>query len=226
MSISKKRDNILLICGVLLATVLIVFLILHDVNENKKANIQSNTTSTQSTKNSVPLPGDIDTTLLYTLTNVDRANAGIAPLALDQALINSAQAKCSDMVSKNYYDHSDPNGVLWTSILKQYVPYYYAADENIDVNTDDRTSPDINTIFMNSSVHRTAILNNQYTDFGAAACSGTYQGVPAVYVVEHFAHPAPAPKAASTNPSPNNLPLCPMYDPNPYASHVPGIDCF
>src|SRR4051794_33523320 len=53
---------------------------------------------------------NIDVYQLWTGTNEQRANAGIAALSLNPKLNQSAKAKCDDMVAKNYWSHNDPSG--------------------------------------------------------------------------------------------------------------------
>lgn len=144
--------------------------------EKRQAEIIANT----------PFAHDINLWDLYSLTNQDRQKAGVVPLNINVNLNKSAQAKCNDMVARNYYDHVDPSGAKWTAILEKYVPYYGGADENIDVNVVKKNAAEINDIFMNSQVHRDGILNPDYNSVGFGVCDGLYQGNKAVFVVEHF----------------------------------------
>ena len=60
---------------------------------------------------STSLLGNIYSAVLVDMTNVDRAKENKAPLVINPLLENAAQMKASDMVAKNYFAHTSPEGL-------------------------------------------------------------------------------------------------------------------
>lgn len=128
------------------------------------------------------LPG-----VLATLTNKDRANAGIPALMEDQHLARAAQMKAEDMAAKGYFAHVDPEGRQpWYWFEKAGYDYAYAG-ENLAVNFSD--SEDVEKAWMNSPTHHANIVKSQYTRIGIGVAQGTYQGKETTFVVQFFATP-------------------------------------
>lgn len=129
---------------------------------------------------------DIDLYSLWTLVNNERISAGLKPLSLNPQLDKSGQAKCDDMVARNYWSHNTPDGLEpWTFIEAENVNYYKAG-ENLAYGSADAQAVVNN--WMLSPEHRANILDKSYTDVGYAKCiSYNYldQG-PQVIVVQHF----------------------------------------
>jgi hypothetical protein len=137
--------------------------------------------------------GIIESNALVDETNQARTSDNLSQLTIDPLLTAAAQQKANDMVANNYFAHTSPAGVTpWDWFAK--VGYQFSfAGENLAVNFSD--SQDVTTAWMNSPEHRANILNGQYTEIGIATAQGTYEGKPAVYVVEEFGTPASAPIA-------------------------------
>ncbi len=130
----------------------------------------------------------IDIYDLWNRTNQARATAGLSALKLNPLLDNSATAKCTDMVVKNYWAHNDPSGVEpWHFIKEAGVPYT-TAGENLAYGFN--TTQDVFSGWMNSEEHKDNILNASYTDVGFAVCvtSSGFSGTigPSLLVVQHF----------------------------------------
>lgn len=123
-------------------------------------------------------------------TNQSRVANGDATLAVSPLLMAAAQEKVDDMVANNYFAHTSPSGLTpWYWFAQVGYNFTYAG-ENLAVNFSD--SQDVTNAWMNSAEHRANILNADFTQIGMAAATGTYEGHPAVYVVELFGAPAPA----------------------------------
>ena len=121
-------------------------------------------------------------------TNQSRVANDLPALTVNPLLQAAAQEKADDMVKNNYFAHTSPTGITpWYWF--ENVGYNFAyAGENLAVNFSD--SQDVTNAWMNSPEHRANILNANYTDIGMAIATGTFQGQPAVYVVELFGTPA------------------------------------
>ncbi len=129
-------------------------------------------------------------------TNQSRVANGDAPLAVSPLLTAAAQEKANDMVANDYFAHTSPAGLSpWYWFERVGYGFTYAG-ENLAVNFSD--SQDVTNAWMNSPEHRANILNADFTQIGMATATGTFEGHPAVYVVELFGAPAPAAPPAET----------------------------
>lgn len=144
-------------------------------------------------------------------TNQARVSNGIAPLHESPLLDAAAQEKANDMVANNYFAHTSPTGVTPWFWFENVGYNFTSAGENLAVNFAD--SQDVTTAWLNSPEHRANIMNAGFTDIGMATAQGTYDGSPAVYVVELFGTPAAASipfintAAAAAPPLATNIPV-------------------
>jgi uncharacterized protein YkwD len=102
-----------------------------------------------------------DEQLLFTLTNRDRAAAGLNALANDTYLHKKAEWRAKDMGDNNYFSHAIPPDGKKVFVYMQADGYCFTvAGENIGLSTytDDVATNRIETAFMNSSSHRANIL--------------------------------------------------------------------
>jgi len=103
------------------------------------------------------------------LVNLDREKHGLASLSLNPSLNLAAMAKANDMLSKNYFAHTGPDGTkpwFWFTSLG----YNYAyAGENLAEGYSDPL--DLENSFMASPSHRANILSPFYSDMGLAIVS-------------------------------------------------------
>ncbi|KKR55940.1 hypothetical protein A2434_01985 [Candidatus Woesebacteria bacterium RIFOXYC1_FULL_41_14] len=160
------------------------------------------------------------------LTNVKRAENGLAPLAQNSTLSQAALAKGNDMLSKGYWAHFAPDGTSpWTFFLNFGYKYKYAG-ENLARDFSDASSA-VNA-WMNSPTHRENILNANYQDIGIGVVEGNLLGADTTIIVQFFGAqlagnvsnvpeakakaptttsvPKPAPQVVST-PSPSPTPV-------------------
>lgn len=112
---------------------------------------------------------------LFELTNAERAKVGVAPLKLDERLNQSAQRKVDEMVAENHYGHLNLAGVHGYTYVSAFLECSYASE---NINNRARYSNDTVTSWMNSPLHRDAILDPRYDLVGF--------GVSGEYVVQHF----------------------------------------
>jgi hypothetical protein len=144
--------------------------------------------STQLAPNS-RLFGIIVSNVLVDETNQNRTTNALPALAESPLLDVAAQEKADDMVKNNYFAHTSPAGIPPWYWFEQVGYNFEYAGENLAVNFSD--SEDVTNAWMNSPEHRANILNTNYTQIGMATATGTYEGHPAVYVVELFGTPVP-----------------------------------
>lgn len=131
-------------------------------------------------------PYTINTDKLWHQTNKLRANAKVKPLSLNPALSSSSQAKCQDMVSKNYWAQNDPSGTPpWHFITDAGIAYKQAG-ENLAQGF--VTDGGVFKGLTDTTAHRANLLNPAFTQVGFAVCkSNDLQGHgPKLLVVQQF----------------------------------------
>lgn len=164
--------------------------------------------------------GIIEANALVDETNQSRTADNLRELVISPLLTAAAQQKANDMVVNDYFAHTSPQGVTpWDWFSK--VGYQFSfAGENLAVNFSD--SQDVTNAWMNSPEHRANILNGAYTEIGIATAQGTYEGKPAIYIVEEFGTPASAPIAfvngASAAVATASAPIAPVVQTSPVAA--------
>ncbi|WP_327726424.1 CAP domain-containing protein [Streptomyces sp. NBC_00487] len=113
-------------------------------------------------------------TEVITLTNAERAAAGLPPLAPDPLLTDAAQAHSADMVARAFYAHTSPDGSE---------PWHRAAaagstrrsiGENIACGQ--RSAAEVVRGWMNSPGHRANILKPGFTHIGIGFAGGGAAG--------------------------------------------------
>jgi uncharacterized protein YkwD len=112
-----------------------------------------------------------DEQLLFTLTNQDRASAGLNALVSDSYLHKKAQWRSQDMAERDYFDHKiPPDDKLVFSYMSQDGYCFKVAGENIGLSTysDAEATSRIEKAFMGSSSHRANILGD-WTRMGVGA---------------------------------------------------------
>lgn len=102
------------------------------------------------------------------LTNLYRAQNGLAALARDEAMMNVSRSRSSDMVARGFFGHDDP--VTGQSLGKPLVLAlgYGRAGENIywsGKSLADLPAVAVNW-FMGDAPHRANLLNSGYTVIG------------------------------------------------------------
>ncbi|CEG25730.1 SCP-like extracellular protein [Bacillus sp. B-jedd] len=101
---------------------------------------------------------------VVSLTNAERAKAGLPALKIDTTLSKMAREKSRDMSANGYFDHNSPTYGSPFEMMKKYGITYTYAGENIAMGQ--RTPQEVVTAWMNSEGHRQNILNPNYTHIG------------------------------------------------------------
>jgi hypothetical protein len=141
---------------------------------------------------------DMNVADIYMLSNDQRASAGSPKLTENAQLMAAAANKAADMLEKNYWAHNSPAGQTpWDFILASGYKYTAAA-ENLAKNFD--TSSQVISAWMNSTEHRTNLLNSRYRDVGIAVVNGTLLGEQTTLVVMEFGEPAVPTTSLSAKP--------------------------
>lgn len=106
---------------------------------------------------------------LIELINAERTNRGLPALRVDEQLSLAALDHTLDMSCNNFVEHYGTDGSTWFTRIQARGYSYAAAYENVAAgNPAFGGSPEwvVQTLWMNSQVHRDNILNPAVTDIG------------------------------------------------------------
>lgn len=115
--------------------------------------------------------------------NEQRTARNIAPLSQNAELQKAAEAKCSDMQTRQYYEHTGPDGRTAKDWLGDYTKNWKTGNENLNKG-DFRASFEVVDSWVNSPGHKNTMLDAKFTDSGIAICD--YEDGQKV-IVQHFA---------------------------------------
>ncbi|GGY05978.1 CAP domain-containing protein [Streptomyces hiroshimensis] len=108
------------------------------------------------------------------LTNAERAAAGLRPLAADPRLAAAAQAHSDDMVARDFYAHTSPEGrEPWDRARAAGCPHP-GIGENIACGQ--RSAQEVVRGWMNSPGHRANILKPDFAHIGVGYATGSLAG--------------------------------------------------
>ncbi|GAA0938145.1 CAP domain-containing protein [Streptomyces rhizosphaericus] len=108
------------------------------------------------------------------LTNAERAAARLAPLAPDPRLTAAAQAHSDDMVARDFYSHTGPEGHQPWDRAKAAGATHRGIGENIACGQ--RSPEEVVRGWMNSPGHRANILKPDFTHIGVGHATGSRAG--------------------------------------------------
>ena len=113
----------------------------------------------------LPVPGE---TTLLDLINIARREQGMTPVELNGALRTMALARSQDMVTRNYFSHTTPDGATVFTMLKSAnISYKYAGEIIANNNyTEGDTATQAYNGFMNSPHHHEIMLDPRYSIAG------------------------------------------------------------
>ncbi len=103
-------------------------------------------------------------TELIRLVNNERSRAGRSPLAENNELSRVARLKSEDFVKKNYFSHNSPTYGTPFNMIRSFDIHFTAAAENIA--SGQKTAEQVMNTWMNSSGHKSNILNYIYNQIG------------------------------------------------------------
>ncbi|WP_395576362.1 CAP domain-containing protein [Streptomyces sp. BK79] len=108
------------------------------------------------------------------LTNRRRTGAGLPPLAADPRLAHAAQAHSADMVARDFYSHTDPDGGGPWGRAAAAGAGHRTVGENIACGQ--RSPAAVVEGWMNSPGHRANILKADFTHIGVGLAGGGRAG--------------------------------------------------
>jgi uncharacterized protein YkwD len=134
---------------------------------------------------------DISTVDLLADTNSRRAEQQLKPLQESEALDRAAFLKAQDMLQKQYWAHTSPDGVQPWKWLGDVGYNYSHAGENLAKNF--RSADAVTSAWMNSPEHRANVLSTNYDQVGFAVVDGIMNDKPiSLEVAMYGAEVAPA----------------------------------
>ena len=121
------------------------------------------------------------------LVNIERANVGVAPLVLDEALCNAANMRAIEMDCTGVFEHKRPNGNSYFEVYDICnVEWWNACGENIAAGQ--ATPEDVMKSWLSSAGHKANILSPEYTKMGLGySNSGCGAGEYSHYWAQEFA---------------------------------------
>jgi len=121
---------------------------------------------------------------LLSLINGARKSSGLEPLSEDSKLNSAAYMKAQDMLEKDYFAHTSPDGKGLAYWLSQVNYSYRYAGENL--GADFLSSVELFNAWMASPSHRANIMSPNYQKTGIAILSGDFQGHEMIVIVQMF----------------------------------------
>jgi hypothetical protein len=119
---------------------------------------------------------------------LQREQNGLADLKENTKLDLAAAAKANDMFKNQYFEHASPLGVDPGGLVQNSGYDYIIVGENLILGNFS-SEKEVVQNWMESPGHRANILNNRYTEIGAAIIKGTYKGENAWIGVQEFGLP-------------------------------------
>lgn len=120
--------------------------------------------------------------------NTYRIEHDLQPVAVDERLSKAAFLKAQDMLQKQYWAHTAPDGTEPWKWLGDVEYNYVHAGENLAKNF--RSARAVTDAWMNSPEHRANVLGGDYSQVGFAVITGQLEGKPATLVVAMYANEA------------------------------------
>ncbi len=121
-------------------------------------------------------------------TNYERKSSDLPVLTESKQLDASAQVKAEDILKRQYFEHTAPDGVTAKDLITKSGYTFVRIGENLALG-DFPNDAELLTAWMNSPGHRANILDSRYQEIGIGLAYGMYQGRTAVVAVQHFGRP-------------------------------------
>ena len=121
---------------------------------------------------------------IITLINKERFDTGLDSLDKSKRLMKSALAKAEDMKRDQYFEHISRQKIQPWFFVEEVDYQYEEFGENIAL--DYLSANSVHKAFMDSSGHKTNILDSNFKDVGIAIIPIETKGGTKYIVVEHF----------------------------------------
>ncbi|HYE60044.1 MAG TPA: CAP domain-containing protein [Candidatus Kapabacteria bacterium] len=141
---------------------------------------------------------------IISMTNALRGNA----LSENSLLNRSATLKTADMATNRYFDHVGPQRRNLQFFLTQAGYPYDVAGENLAMGFS--TAEEVIAAWKNSPTHYANILDADFEDIGVGIEAGEYDGIPTVYITQHFGRRKKTPTVTHVLPVITTTPVAPV----------------
>lgn len=141
----------------------------------------------------------ITTQNIFNLTNQARVNLSLSELKYNSVLEKAAQQKAEDMLAKQYFAHTSPQGITPWSWFEKAGYKYRHAGENLAVHFYE--AEDVQAAWLASPTHRANIVSDKYSEIGVGVATGNFEGSNATFVVQMFGTPRPSTTATEIAPT-------------------------
>ena len=135
-----------------------------------------------------PIPEDdnlsISPTALIELTNQYRESQGLTTLTPNARLTQAAYNKAQDLLTRQYFDHTSPDGQKFSQWIKDVNYQYFYVGENLAIDFNDEI--ELFQAWLDSPTHQENIIKPQYQEIGIAALRGKYKNHSTIVVVQLF----------------------------------------
>jgi len=121
---------------------------------------------------------------VFNLTNSSRIENGLTPLTSNFQLAQAANLKAQDMLNKNYFAHTSPDGLNSWYWFRLVGYNYKTAGENLAIDFSD--SSRVFNAWMASPTHRANILDPDFSEIGIAVLTGEFSGSNTTVIVQMF----------------------------------------
>ncbi|MFA6587871.1 MAG: CAP domain-containing protein [Patescibacteria group bacterium] len=126
---------------------------------------------------------------IISLTNESRREAKLPALTSNSKLNLAAQNKAKDIIARNYFAHTTPDGKRFWTWIEATGYDYSVAGENLAI---DFTTPEsAHSALMASPTHKENIINKRYKEIGVAVVTGKMDGQETTVLVEMFGTQTP-----------------------------------
>jgi uncharacterized protein YkwD len=137
------------------------------------------------------LASEITAKKVIELVNIERQKMNLVPLSESEALFRVAERKAADMLAKDYFAHTSPEGKTpWSFYEKEKYDYRYAG-ENLAINF--VSAEKQMDAWMKSETHKKNILSDKFSEIGVAVAEGKINGQEAIVTVQEFGTPVAVP---------------------------------
>ncbi|MBI5765803.1 CAP domain-containing protein [Candidatus Falkowbacteria bacterium] len=127
---------------------------------------------------------DVNARELIGLTNQYRQEHGLSALSPNARLAQAAVNKARDLLAKQYFNHTSPEGKNFSDWIKEVNYQYFYVGENLAIDFDN--NQEVFEAWLNSPTHKDNIVKPQYSEIGLAALKGKYKNRPTTMVVQLF----------------------------------------
>lgn len=161
---------------------------------------------------------------IITLTNQVRQGVGLSALSENSLLTRSAFQKAEDMLLRQYFAHTGPDGKKLAGWLKTVGYNYATAGENLAMGF--ANSEDVVNGWTRSATHYANMVDPDFTEIGVGMASGAYKDSDTTFVAQHFGLPnvfLAVADSATPEPEPESVPSAPApVEPAEPESSVPS----